>query len=1052
MRLKLIKLAGFKSFVEPTKIPFPAAVTAIVGPNGCGKSNVIDAVRWVLGESTARQLRGGAMTDVIFNGSTRRAPNSKAVVELVFDNSLGRIQGAFAKYQEIAVRREVNRDGKNQYFINQTRCRRRDVVDLFSGTGLGPRSYSIIEQGMISRLIESRPEELRVFLEEAAGISRYKERRKETESRISHTRENLERLGDLRLQLGERLQKLRQQAEAAQQYRDLKSRQRTLQGELLGLEYCQAEVKASRAKSEVDKLSLAQEQQQAGLTRFERDKQQLLARRGELAEQQSYLQQQFYLTGQELTRLEQQRKHQQAMAKEREEQQQRLSQRQRELEQELAQQAEQLAVQQRLSQQLESDLEQQNQALECSKSGAQAKEQQLQQARESFYRSESALQQLHHQRQQWQQQTQALQALLDKSLQRQPQLKEEQSRLKKQLTEDARQTEEPLLLAKQRLSQQQGKLEAAHQQLMAGQPQIASDEQKLSELQSREVALRSRKEALAPLVEGPKSELFEELARQGITASSLSDSLNMEPEWLPALQKVMGQWLSAACVDSVAEHPGRYLLADTQPPREGSLAQKLSAEVIPGFLNQIYCVDSRDEAQHKLGLLGAGESVITAEGHWFGQNWADLSEPDSGDSALLWFEELRELEANLAENAEQQTQQRKQLEDGYQALRLSEEEHQTLESELGRIQGEVREAELSWREIQGRRQHTQDRLEALTHELDQLALETQNERQQLAESAQKGEQFDDERLKAQQALEQAEAKLNLARSDHQQQLKQVSELQQQREQQQLALSEARGAEQRLNSLQERYSQDRAELIASMEALSQRAESSEPLVSEVRLKELFDLQLEQEQEQQKLATEVKGLDEKVSTLSEQQKRVQKELNQGQQQLIDKQLQAQKLLTQLELLEQQLREQQFELDDEARQALEKRSIGGLQKELKQIATQLELLGRLTSVPWRSMRQSASAGTIWSSRCRICSRRWRLLRARFVASIGKPGHASGKPMRRSMPICRGFSPRSLVEEKPGSNSLLTICCSRGCRSWLSLQARRTPVSPCFREERRL
>ncbi|MDX1654924.1 MAG: AAA family ATPase, partial [Candidatus Competibacteraceae bacterium] len=191
MRLTKIKLAGFKSFVDPTTLSLPANLTAVVGPNGCGKSNVIDAVRWVMGESSARQLRGESMADVIFNGSSARKPVGQASIELVFDNSAGRLQGPWGGYREIAVRRLVNRDGQSQYYLNGTCCRRRDVTDVFLGTGLGPRSYAIIEQGTISRVIEARPEELRVFFEEAAGISKYKERRRETENRIRHTRENL---------------------------------------------------------------------------------------------------------------------------------------------------------------------------------------------------------------------------------------------------------------------------------------------------------------------------------------------------------------------------------------------------------------------------------------------------------------------------------------------------------------------------------------------------------------------------------------------------------------------------------------------------------------------------------------------------------------------------------------------------------------------------------------------------------------------------------------------------------------------------------------------
>ena len=237
MRLKHIKLAGFKSFVDPTKVPFEQQMTAIVGPNGCGKSNIIDAVRWVLGESSAKNLRGDAMTDVIFNGAASRKPIGQASVELVFDNTQGRIQGNMADRSQVSVRRLVNREGQNSYFLNGSKCRRRDITDIFLGTGLGPRSYAIIEQGTISRLIESKPQELRVFIEEAAGISKYKERRKETENRIRHTRENLARLNDIRVELDVQIDKLHQQAQAAKRFRTLKQQERKYKAELAVLRW-----------------------------------------------------------------------------------------------------------------------------------------------------------------------------------------------------------------------------------------------------------------------------------------------------------------------------------------------------------------------------------------------------------------------------------------------------------------------------------------------------------------------------------------------------------------------------------------------------------------------------------------------------------------------------------------------------------------------------------------------------------------------------------------------------------------------------------------------
>ena len=224
MRLRQIRLAGFKSFVDPTPIDVPGTLVGVVGPNGCGKSNVIDAVRWVLGESKAAELRGESMQDVIFNGSAERKPAGRASVELAFENNEGRIGGAWAQYAEISVKRVLTRDGSSSYYINNQNVRRRDVHDMFMGTGLGPRAYAIIGQGMISRIVEARPEELRIFLEEAAGISKYKERRRETENRLADTRDNLARVHDILSELDAQIGKLEQQAAVAQTYRSLQAR------------------------------------------------------------------------------------------------------------------------------------------------------------------------------------------------------------------------------------------------------------------------------------------------------------------------------------------------------------------------------------------------------------------------------------------------------------------------------------------------------------------------------------------------------------------------------------------------------------------------------------------------------------------------------------------------------------------------------------------------------------------------------------------------------------------------------------------------------------
>lgn len=305
MRLKRIRLAGFKSFVDPTTIPFPGDMTAILGPNGCGKSNVIDAVRWVLGESSAKNLRGDAMTDVIFNGSSARKPVSQCSVELVFDNTSGRIAGEYASYNELSIKRVVTKEAISTYLLNSAKCRRRDITDLFLGTGLGPRSYAIIEQGMISKLIESKPQELRVFIEEAAGVSKYKERRKETQTRIKHTKDNLERLEDVRAELGDQLAKLKRQAVAATRYKELKEEERTLKAQLATLRWlAQTElVKQSdkvilQHREQLNNLMAGKQQDESGLQALKNEQTMF-------KQTVNDIQQQIYRLGNEITKVEQ---------------------------------------------------------------------------------------------------------------------------------------------------------------------------------------------------------------------------------------------------------------------------------------------------------------------------------------------------------------------------------------------------------------------------------------------------------------------------------------------------------------------------------------------------------------------------------------------------------------------------------------------------------------------------------------------------------------------------------------------------------------------------
>ena len=319
MRLKKLKVSGFKSFVDPTPITVPADLVGIVGPNGCGKSNVIDAVRWVMGESSAKTLRGDNMTDVIFNGSAARKPVGKASVELLFHNDDGKIPESYANFAEIGIKRTLTRDGKSEYFINNTRARRKDIQDIFRGTGLGPRSYSIIEQGMVNRIIESKPEDLRGFVEEAAGISKYKDRRRETENRIRHTRENLDRVSDIVSELEKQLRRLQRQSQAAQRYKNLKEQEAQVQGELLFIRRVTFQELAIEQARVLATIENELQQTIASQRESEKNIESLRVESAERSERFGELQAKYYSVGAQITTLEQKIAYEQETRRKREE-------------------------------------------------------------------------------------------------------------------------------------------------------------------------------------------------------------------------------------------------------------------------------------------------------------------------------------------------------------------------------------------------------------------------------------------------------------------------------------------------------------------------------------------------------------------------------------------------------------------------------------------------------------------------------------------------------------------------------------------------------------
>jgi len=311
MFLKKIKLAGFKSFVDPTTLNFPGQLSAVVGPNGSGKSNVIDAVTWVMGENSMKYLRGETSTDVIFNGSTARKPVGQASIELIFDNQSGTIGGEYSQYAEISIKRTLTRDSDSTYYLNNSACRRRDIVDIFSGTGLGPRSYSIIGQNMVSRIVDSKPDDMRAYLEEAAGISKYKDRRRETELRIQHTKDNLARVNDLRTELDRQLTQLKRQASDAEKYKTLKEQERLTKSQWYTIQWQQLDSQLVQYTLNIKQEETAQEAYQAEIVSSETALEERRQEQRGANDAFQEVQRRYYSMGNEIARIEQDLVHQQ---------------------------------------------------------------------------------------------------------------------------------------------------------------------------------------------------------------------------------------------------------------------------------------------------------------------------------------------------------------------------------------------------------------------------------------------------------------------------------------------------------------------------------------------------------------------------------------------------------------------------------------------------------------------------------------------------------------------------------------------------------------------
>ena len=740
MRLSTIKLAGFKSFVDPTTLHLPTNMTGVVGPNGCGKSNIIDAVRWVMGESSASRLRGDSLTDVIFAGSSVRKPVSQAMVELVFDNSDHTITGEYAAYNEISVKRIVNRDGLSQYYLNGGKCRRRDITDLFLGTGLGPRSYSIIEQGMISQIIEARPEDLRVYLEEAAGISKYKERRKETETRIRHTRENLDRLNDLRDEVGKQLEHLRRQARQAEQYQGIQADRRIKDAEWKALEHRALDRKLAGHREKLAQQETRLQQLIAEQREAERELETGRVRREDAATQLSSAQAASYEVGGTLARVEQQIQHQREMTS-------RLARAREEAETALAE----------LGAHIGTDQSQ----LDALMAAVDLDAPRLETLREDEVERQDALRAAESTLTDWQQrwdthsraQAEAARAadierariegfdrqLLDAE-RRRASLTGERNGLDLAALATAfealqqRHEEQGLALdgLTETVDSRKSALDALQQQQRDAQARIADVRKQAQAARGRLASLEALQQSALGQERGAAVEW---LRQRGLdTNARVGERLQVDSGWEHAVETALGPLIEGVLVDApdtLAQAAneladGRLtLVADDETDAvfaPTSLASRLRGPMaIRRLLSTLHAADSIDKARTLLATLDADAAVITRSGERLGHGWVRIERGDAAQAgALLREREIqslrggiellqaseRELDTALTSLRDRLLAAEQQREDAQRALYIA---HRGVSELAGQLQGQ-----------QGRLDSARGRIEKIEAELAQL--------------------------------------------------------------------------------------------------------------------------------------------------------------------------------------------------------------------------------------------------------------------------------------------------------------------------------------------
>lgn len=756
MRLKCIKLAGFKSFVDPTTINFPSDLCAVVGPNGCGKSNVIDAVRWVMGESSAKNLRGEQMTDVIFNGSSTRKPIGQASVELLFDNDDYRLKGEYSNFTEVSIKRKVTRDAQSSYFLNGAKCRRRDITDIFLGTGLGSRSYSIIEQGMISRLIESKPEELREFIEEAAGISKYKERRRETESRIKRTRDNLERLADIRDELQKQLSHLKRQSVAAEKYGDYKQLERETQANLNALRWQQLDENLQKQQGVTNELELKIEETISIQRSIDAKVEKHLSDNTEYTDALGEVQDRFYNLGNAIARLEQSIEHHLERAEQ-------LSQDLRETEEAFEQTKGEMDTDLQKVISLGEELKSIDPQLTAAQEKAVVSTSEVEQAEQTLQEWQSAWDSFSQQAEEPRQvaeveqsRIQQLESIVARGIERKNNLTKELESLQ---TDSVSDKETKFLSGEMSLFESAlDKLQTENKELVSGIEGLRVKDRRLSdELDIRRSELQTRKGRLASLEALQQAALGRDnsairkwLVDKGLDDNKrLGESIKVEAGWESAVEVVLGDSLQSICLDNIKNlekllekvPKGLLSLLETSSLESLKVSPKSAAELLSGkisanwevggLLNGIYCCDNLHQALALRGGLSVSESVVTKQGVWLGRHWIRVQGQVDKDSGILErrgqiseiFVRIKKLNSKEAELTGQQSACR-------QAVSEAEAKREILQHEVAEKTRQLGDLKSQLSAGLAKAEQTELHKHRTTHDLDelikQLALEEEN--------------------------------------------------------------------------------------------------------------------------------------------------------------------------------------------------------------------------------------------------------------------------------------------------------------------------------------